>query len=198
MFRLLIPIILIGSAIAGFVLVVNPMYKEVSSLLKVQTASYDQALDNSKNLEKERDKLTSKKNSFSEDDLKKLKTLLPDNVDSVRLIIEIQTLASPFGMVLKDVKYNPDTTPDTKNPQVKETEDLTQVANYGIWNLEFSVEGTYDNFLKFSRALENNLRIVDISAVQFSSDVAASSTSKASAPDSYKYSFKIKTYWMKN
>ena len=198
MFRLLIPIILIGSAVAGFILVVNPMYKEVSSLLSVQTASYDKALDNSKDLEAERDKLTNKKNSFSEDDLEKLETLLPDNVDNIRLIIEIQTLAAPFGMVLKDVKYNPDTKDTATTKTISNTEEdvLTEAQGYGTWNLEFSVEGSYDNFLNFSRALENNLRIVDITSVQFSSDT--STNTKTPAVESYKYSFKIKTYWMKN
>ena len=72
--------------------------------------------------------------------------------------------------------------------------------DYGVWNLEFSTMGTYNNFLNFSRDLQSNLRIVDIAAVQFSSTDTrvAPLVGKLSSDEVYKYSFKIKTYWLKN
>lgn len=69
-------------------------------------ASYNEALNNSKALEAERDKLTQKYNSFDPENLSKLQKLLPDNVDNIRLILEIEKIASPYGMVLKNVKYD--------------------------------------------------------------------------------------------
>lgn len=197
MFRLITPIILIAVAIAGFVMLVNPMYKEMSTL-QAKASAYDQALTNSKALENERDKLTKKYNSISSDNLDKLNKLLPDNVDNIRLILEIEKVAAPYGMVLKDVKYE-STKPTTDKNGAVVGGDLSKTGSkeYGSWDLEFTTEGSYNSFLNFVRDLENNLRIVDIYAIQFSSDAPLGSI-KSPLSESYKYSFRIKTYWMKN
>lgn len=154
-----------------------------------QIASYNEALNNSKALESERDKLTQKYNTFSLEDLSRIQKLVPDNVDNIRLILEIEKIASPYGMVLKDVKYE---------TQKKDTgEETPKDANkvYGAWDLAFSTQGRYGSFINFVKDLENNLRIVDISSIQFSSNLGKESLSSS---DSYKYDFKIKTYWLKN
>jgi Tfp pilus assembly protein PilO len=198
------PIILIGIGITVFFTFTNPIYNDISTL-KAQASSYDDALGNSKSLENARDTLTTKENAIDPVNLTKLQTLLPDNIDNIRLILEIGQIAAPYGMVLKDVKYNATdtTTPaSSATPNIQGGTQATQTASkdYGVWDLEFSTTGTYSNFLNFTRDLENNLRIVDISSIQFSSasSVSPNPTSSSSAPDSYKYSFKIKTYWLKN
>jgi biopolymer transport protein ExbD len=194
MFRNIIPIILIGIAIAGFFMFTNPMYTEFVDI-KSQMASYDEALSNSKMLENERDKLTKIFNSIDTVNLEKLQKLLPDSVDNIRLILEIEKLALPYGMILKDVKYATDVTKAKDNAQgglqAKKSE-----KNYGAWDLEFSTEGTYLNFISFLKDLENNLRIVDVVSIDFSSDTG--SGINPNSQEAYKYNLKIKTYWLKN
>lgn len=198
MLRYITPIILIGISIAGFFMLTSPMYKEITAL-KAESSSFNEALNNSKALENERDKLTTKYNTINPENLTKLSKLLPDSVDNIRLILEIEKIASPYGMVLQDVKY------DTITEKTDTTSGQTRVASgaipiqenkdYGTWSLEFSTSGTYFNFLNFIKDLEKNLRIVDISSIQFSSDAGAGLS--PSSAGSYKYSFKIKTYWLK-
>lgn len=197
MFRLIVPVILIGGAIAGFLMIVSPTYQDVQQL-KMQANSYNQALDNSKTLENERDKLMNKYKTIDDSNLKKLQKLLPDNVDNIRLILEIEKIAQPYGMVLKDVKYNAAPTEQSTSGKAVQggNASKTENKNYGDWDLEFSVQGPYANFLNFTSDLENNLRIVDIVSIQFSSDVASGNRNVSS--ENYKYSFKIKTYWLKN
>ena len=159
-------------------------------------------------LENERDKLTAKYNSINPEDLIKLQKLLPENIDNIRLILEIEQVASPYGMTLKDVKYDTPmkkvTTDPSKSLPAGDIQggavDPALQKDYGIWNLEFSTMGTYNNFLHFSRDLQSNLRIVDIVAVQFSSTDTrvAPLVGKLSSDEVYKYSFKIKTYLLKN
>jgi Tfp pilus assembly protein PilO len=199
--RFITPIILIIISITLFFSFTNPLYNDISSL-KTEVTSYNEALDNSKALENERDKLTAKYNAISPDNLMKLQKLLPDNVDNIRLILEIEQIALPYGMALKDVKYNVTntntTTPATGVVQGGGATDLSN-KDYGIFDLEFSVSGSYDNFINFTKDLESNLRIVDISSIDFSSDnVNANTNSKTPSPEVYKYDFKIKTYWLKN
>ncbi len=120
MTRFILPIILITASFAIFFLFVIPFYGEISDL-KAQIASYDQALSNSKALENERDKLTQKYNSITTSDLDRIKKLLPENVDNIRLILEIEKIASPFGMALRDVKYNPKPTLQLKQVELWQT-----------------------------------------------------------------------------
>ena len=211
MIRFIMPVILIGISLAVFFVFANPIYNDIG-LQKAQVASYDEALNNSKALENARDTLTQKYNSISPDDLVRLQKLLPDNIDNIRLILEIEQIATPYGMALKDVKYNAttDTTSATTGAAaaVQGGGVATQSAlkNYGTWDLEFSTTGAYSNFLSFLQDLESNLRIVDISSIQFSSSGssvssgAGVSSGAVSSPssESYSYNFKIKTYWLKN
>lgn len=196
------PIILIGIAGSFFFVFSNPIYDNISAL-NLDVASYNGALDNSKMFENERDILTYKYNQIDPDNLVKIKKLLPDNVDNIRLILEIGQIALPYGMVLKDVKYSvKDTntaTTTTTGTVIKGGSVPKTSKNYGIFDLEFSISGTYNNFISFTKDLESNLRIVDISSITFSSNTSsAGSNPKISSPDIYKYNFKIKTYYLKN
>ena len=194
MFKFIFPIILIGISVATFFVFTNPLYQDIV-LLREEVAEYNQALNNSKALENERDKLTQKYNSIGGENLNKLEKLLPESVDNIRLVLELEKLALPHGMVLRDVQYDSTQKDSFVNLGVIQGEVVNQNLrkDYGTWNLEFSTEGTYNNFLNFVEDLENNLRIVDIASVSFSSDSGLNTPS-----DVYKYNFKIRTYWLKN
>ncbi len=200
MTRFIMPIILILIAIALFFMFANPLYSDIATLKETVT-SYNQALDNSKALENVRDSLTAKENAIDPANLAKIVKLLPDNVDNVRLILEIGQIAAPYGMVLKDVKYNTTNTAtvSTTGAVIGGGAVNTAPSNYGVFDLEFSTTGTYDNFISFTKDLESNLRIVDISSISFSSDTNVVNTNiKTSSPEVYTYDFKIKTYYLKN
>ncbi len=199
------PIIFVGIAITFFFVVTNPMYDGASGItaLKNEVASYNNALDTSKVLEGERDQLTAKYNNIDPDNLTKLQTLLPDSVNNIRLILEIQQLASPYGMTLSDVKYDTAENAATAGNNTATVQGggavQTSPQNYGVFNLEFTIAGTYANFINFTKSLESNLRIVDMSSISFSSDAnTAGVSTKTNSAEVYKYDFKIKTYWLKN
>jgi hypothetical protein len=204
--KFIVPIILLGISITVFVVFTNPIYNDIGTL-GVSVASYNEALNNSKSLENQRDKLTAKYNTINPDDLTKLQKLLPENVDNIRLILEIEKIASPYNMILTDVKYNATATAPTAAVAAPATASVQTgaptaipVQNYGVFDLEFSTAGSYNNFIAFTKDIESNLRIVDISSINFSSDTtSAISTTKTLSPiESYKYDFKIRTYWLKN
>ncbi len=198
MIRFITAFILIGISVACFFVFIDPLYGNISAL-KAQVLSYDQALNNSKILENERDKLTTKYNSINPEDLTKLQRFLPENIDNIRLILEIEKIASPYGMVLRDVKYNSAEKETTATATAIQGGTTTpSKKDYGIWDLAFSTSGSYNNFLNFTRDLENNLRLVDISSIQFLSNPDTRGNSFPSTSEIYKYDFRIKTYWLKN
>lgn len=196
--KFLLPIFLILLSVGVFVMLIVPKYESVT-LLRQEVGAYDNALNNSKALESERDKLVTKYNGIDQGNLDKISKMLPDSIDNIRLILEIEKIASPYGMTLKDVKYE-----DVKKAEGEEAAPLAGVTNeaineeYGVWNLEFSTEGSYNNFINFTKDMEKNLRLVDISSVEFSAAEGSSNSKSGNSNDVYKYNFKIKTYWLKN
>ena len=195
MFKYIIPTTLTAIAIGLFVVFTNPIYQDVQGL-RTQVASYDQALTNAEQLRAVREQLLQKYNGFSKDNIAKVSKMVPDNVDNIRLILEIQGIASAYGMQIKNVKYDAKAAAgvETVVPQ-NATASADQNKIYGIFDMEFSTEGTYDNFVKFVSDMERSLRIVDINSVTFSSSDSTIVTSPANTV--YKYDLKFKTYWLK-
>ena len=62
---------------------------------------------------------------------------------------------------------------------------------YETFLLEFTIEGSYTDFVRFLEELELNLRIVDISNINFT---ANSLDSDGDFSDVYDYTFTTKTY----
>lgn len=196
MFRLIISLILLSLSVGGFFIFIKPSYEEMQ-ILKQKAASYNSALDNAKALENERDKLTARYNAIDPENIKKLEKFLPDNVDNIRLILELEKVALPYGMTIRNIQYEvEDASQKSKTTVPGGTEGDSQRKEYGIWNFRFSTQGGYNNFLSFVKDLENNLRIVDISSIKFSSNEGIGAN--PGSTESYKYDFSIKTYWLKN
>ncbi len=200
--RTFLPIFMILVAVAGFFIFTDKHYQNVQAL-RAQASSYDTALGNAKALQAKRDELVGQYNAFPQTNIDKLNKLLPNNVDNIRLIIEIDAIARKYGMQLKNVKYDDTQKKDaTQTFSAPSATDLAaQNKDYGTMSLGFSTQGTYDNFLSFVGDLEKSLRIVDIDSVGFTSVSPTQSTSGSAtgiSTNGYQYDFTINTYWLKN
>lgn len=186
---------LIVIAGTGFFMLVSPKYEDIK-LLQQEVNAYENALANSKVLDAERDKLVTKYNNINDSDLQRLEKMLPDNIDNIRVILEIERLVRAYGMSLTNIRYE-DKQEEAQEGGVIEAGQKNASLNedYGVWNLEFTTEGSYSNFIALTKDIERNLRLVDIASVDFNaSNTAAASKS---GTDNYQYTFKIKTYWLK-
>lgn len=185
--KLLLPIILIAISVGTFLLFINPHYQEIQDY-KSKIAEYDNALSNEAKLEQDRDALSNTYHNFPLDAQDRLEKMLPDNADNIRLIIDIQKIAVTNGMNVISTQFDStsaaagsddsgDSGADARGPQ----------KDYGVFDLEFSVTGTYENFILFLKAMESSLRVNDIQSIDFSSD----------KKDNYSFDIKLKTYWLK-
>ncbi|OGI70032.1 hypothetical protein A3A09_02015 [Candidatus Nomurabacteria bacterium RIFCSPLOWO2_01_FULL_42_20] len=184
------------AAISLFFVFINPYYKEVQDL-GGQENSYQEAIANSRELEKINRALQDRYQSIGSDDVKKLSVLLPDYVNNVQVAIEIEQigLAAGRGMTLKNVKYEVPK-PETEGRALSREQALLAKKNYGIFELSFSTEGSYGNFISFLKDLEQSLRVIDIESISFASTDILSM--QGTPRDIYKYDFKVKTYWLKS
>ena len=102
MTRYIISLVLILAAGAIFFMYTRPTYDSVQ-VQALQIAQYDSALDKAAQLQAVKQNLLTKYNNFSPADLDRLKKLLPDHVDNVALILDLDNLASHYGLGLSNV-----------------------------------------------------------------------------------------------
>ena len=182
--KLILPSILILISLGTFFVFINPHYQSINSY-KDQISQYDEALNNEMKLEQDRDALSNQFHSFPLDTQAKLQKLLPDNADNIRLIIDIQKIAVANGVNVISIQFD---SPSASGATAVNSKVSEQPTDYGVFNLGFTVVGSYKNFLQFLKVMESNLRVNDIQSIDFAS---------GDAKDVYTYGIKIKTYWLK-
>ena len=176
MFNVILPIIITVASVGLFFFQTTTIMDRItiadtkrSGLIGVQKSITDY-----------QDLLKAKNDEFNKIDTTKidaLKKLLPDSIDNVKLIIDINQIASDRGMTIRNISIKggdsaaigPDTRP------------------YGVATLGFSVSGPFSTFKQFLKALETSLRLTDVTAVSFS----------AGDKDQYEYNVEIKSNWLK-
>lgn len=203
--KILFPISLIFTSIIIFFLITNPLYKDTKSL-KSDVAIYNNALTNANDLKDKRDALLEKYRNIKQEDKDRLNTFLPNTVNNIKFILEIERIANLHGMPLKDIKFDSSKLPENQNNNqdpsmvISGEEIIIDNKPYGVFPVEFITEGSYDAFLSLLKDLEQNLRLMDIKEISFVipevSDDTNTSGDKIN-PNIYNYMIKVDTYWLK-
>ncbi len=187
--RYITPILLLVIAIGSFVVFTNPMYTEIKTL-QAEESSYSNALANSLKLQELRDVLIGQQNNFSSQDVMKLEQMIPSSVDNIKLAIELQKIGEARGLSVESVQYDPKTSEASQGGFVT---DQTEVNNlFETFELEIIAKGSYDTFVGFLEEVQQNLRIVDVTNIEFSSETSLLNT------NTYTYNVIIKTYRLKD
>ncbi len=196
--RLLLPIILILASVLTFIFGVNPWYKDVSDL-RSEINVYNEALNNSTSLQKTQDDLLKQYNEISQADKDRLEDFLPSSVNNIEFILEIERIASLQGMPIKDIKFETIKKIDpTQSGNTVTSETASDSRKYSVFPLGFTTEGTYDQFLRFLKDLEYNLRLVDVKSISFTvpEDTGGKPVDGLDS-NVYRYVVKVETYWLK-
>lgn len=175
----LLPIILIIAAIGLFFVQVNPLYSEVKQL-RAEEKKYNEAIEISKELEQLRTELSNKLASFSPVDLDRLEKFLPGRLDTVRIILDLDTLAQQYGIELKDITVS-DSSQSGANSAANR-------ALNSVVTISFGFQSPYSQGKAFIQEVEKSLRIFD------GTDMSI----KPSTEDDNVFDFKttFKTYWI--
>ncbi len=173
------PLLLIVLSVGLFYLYINPQYTEINTL-NAKEAEYSNALDKAQQIQQIRANLLTKYNNFSQENMQKLQTLLPDNVDNVRLALDLANVAKKYNIDIKDIKIDKPLNDLQAGP-------TGQIKPYGEAKVTFSFSASYENFVKYVMDIEQSLRIVDVSGISF----------KAPPSGMYDYTLVVNTYWLK-
>ena len=198
--KLVFPILFIGIVVALFFVVSDPLYGDIKQL-KTDVSTYNVALNNSTELQKTRDSLIEIYKNIKIEDRDRLIHFLPSNIGNIELILEIEKIANLHGMPIKNIKF------DTKNLEsqnltgkdsiIVAESDPSDYLPYGVFPMEFIIEGKYDTFVSFLKDLERNLRLVDIKSISFIVPPFVIDPQNIDGPSIYSYTLKVETYWLK-
>jgi hypothetical protein len=186
MIRGFISLFFLAAAVGLFFFYTRTAYDSVREM-QVTIKEYDQALEKANQLQALKQSLLSRFNAFNPADVERLHKLLPDHVDNVRLVLDLDTLASKNGFALQNVVINA--------PQGASEEPAAIGANRDAFDsltLRFATIGTYPNFVKFITAIENSLRVVDVVSLTMDPDASA-----IGGEPNYRFDITLRTYWLK-
>jgi len=183
MFRVVFNSLLILTAIILFFVFTKPQYETSLAALREENSVREKAVQDSEALKRQLSKLQAEQSEIDPRDDERLRKILPDSVDPVYLIIEINSIANRYGMSVKSPKFtSKDIGRGGHGLQSLDTKPQ------GTFAFEFVVEGSYFNFVPFLKDLERNLRLLDITQVDF--DVAEKG-------DTFVFRVLLNTYWLK-
>ncbi|MBI5457795.1 hypothetical protein HY971_03670 [Candidatus Kaiserbacteria bacterium] len=207
-------IAIVGVVLAGsiFFWYTKPAYDKVQGT-RGTIAQYDAALNKATELQQLKQTLLMRFNTFSPADLDRLQKLLPDHVDNVRLILDLDNLAEDHGLALQNVDVSSSQKQVTKGSSVIGAVGGSN-QKYDSLTLTFGTVTTYSEFVRFLTDLEASLRIVDLvslsitpsgNAASFASSATnpfLTSGAKATAPVKsteplYVFNISLRTYWLK-
>lgn len=166
-----------------FFMYIDDAYQNVK-VSQEEQSSFNDALQKSKELQSIRDALLSRYNKFSSVDLDRLEKMLPDNIDNVRLVLEIDSIASKYGTNISAIAIDSESTSITQEGAIGPTGE-----QYETVLLSFNITSAYEDFVMLLKDMESSLRIVDITSINF--------TSENDFNEIYDYKVSIKTYWLK-
>ena len=180
----LINILLIVSSAALYYIFIGPIWSGVGSILAperggVKTliateAKYKDTLSKADDLFKQGNELSSQYKAVKDTDKQKMLLMVPEKIEKIRLLSEMDKIANLTGMSLANVFV---------------LEEVSTDKLKGAYAISFSVKTTYSNFKKFMRNYENSLRLFTLESVKFAVP--------AKIDDPIDFKVTLKTYYLK-
>jgi hypothetical protein len=173
-------IILIISLGIGYVFVYSPA--KVLPQLMEQKQNDQKYLDTIGSIESKKDELLTKYDNISQDYRDNINTVLPDSLDFIRLVSELDSVAANYGISIGKM-----TSRETSKSVGSTVENAQPEKIYNSAAVGFSFTTSYDNFKSFMSRLEKSLRILDIKSVKISEGEKGT----------YSFDVEFETYWLK-
>lgn len=160
---------------------IYPSVGEISGLLE-EKQKYSDYVGMVNNIENKKDELLTEFNNISEEDKKDIETILPDSLDFVRLISQIDAVAANYGISIDKISSR------EVDPSVGSSiEEAGPSRPYQSSIIGFSSIASYEKFNEFMIELEKSLRILDVKSVKIG----------VQEDGLYSYDVEFETYWLK-
>ena len=182
----LINILLAVSSFALYYLVIGPIYSGVGTIwqpenggikaLKASNVQYDQTIKEAQALSGQAAALNNQYVAINDTSKKTMLIMVPKAIDPVRLLSEMNVIASQSGVSLGSISY-------------ADMPTATKLA--GAYDISFSVKTTYPKFKEFMRYYEKSMRLFTLQNVSFTAPT------KSDSSDLINFQVKLRTYYLK-
>ena len=156
-------------------------YQDVKKLNTLAN-EYQNVLENISAVIDFRERLLVTYETFPQAEIDRVNKVLPDNVDTVRLALDLDGMASRHGIAIKNIQATTGSNVDPNLIVLPENESV-----YGRATISFGFISNYQNFMSLLADIERNLRIMDVKNITFQSADSGL----------YDYQVAVETYWLK-
>lgn len=162
----------------------DKIWEEIRGL-KTQKVELEMGITQANELLLRQQELLKSYNAIADDQKERLDKLLPDNIDNVRLIIDMNNIAKFHGMSLRGVSVvGGEAKAGQQAAEAQSGESLLSADSVVI---SFSVVASYEAFKEFLRDLSTSLRLVDVVSLSIATG----------EKNLYTFNLGLKTYWLK-
>lgn len=179
----ILPVVALLLALGTFFFYIGPTWSGSIAETKAAIASDNQTLDAAAEYTKKQNTLATERAAINPENLDRLSVFLPDSVDNVRLIVDLNALAARSGLALANIDVNKDDS-STVAPGALPA---VQVDPIGSVSLSLSATGTFNALQAFLEGIENSARLLDVQ------DIVV----KSSETGVYNYEMKTRLYWIR-
>lgn len=165
---------------------VSPAWSGEIVTMRAAIASDDQALAAATSYKEHESQLASAKNAIDSASLGRLATFLPDSVDNVSLILDLNALAARSGLALSNIDVAADLGAAAKAAQ-QNAAPAGLSSLVGSVDLSLSAVGTYTALQNFLKGVERSGRLLDVRDISV----------KGSNTGAYAYQMTIRLYWLR-
>jgi Tfp pilus assembly protein PilO len=170
-------------AVAAFFMYVSPTWSGSIAATKAAIANDDQALSAASQYVAEQNQLATERDAIDPTDLARVTAFLPDSVDNVGLILDLNALAAHSGLSLANIDVVANSSDSSRSPATGSA----GASPLGSVDLSLSAIGTYAALQNFLRGVERSRRLVDIrDLIVRGSDTGV-----------YNYQMVLRLYWLR-
>lgn len=196
MSKIVTPILFFIIAIGLFFTYIRPAY-DVLLAFQQQEKEIDQAIESTKELVIIHDNLMTELNNIDPKDKTRMRTILPESVDVVRLILDLDALATKHDIDIEEFEIPvlevEQPTQNTRSRGRTNTDEQEKPYTSAILTVEFA--GAYPDFKDFLIDVERSLILMDVVDMEIS--VPDITQPGIDADSQTTYSVGLQVYWLK-
>lgn len=169
MFKVIISIFFIAAGIFIFFGETKGNYEKVKTKISEMEA-LDNALVVSRQVKATRDNILAQYNEISQIDIDRLNIMLPSQPESVKIIIQLDSMLRKKGMILKSIDIKGQDKASLEAELTKAVAGTRSDADmFSTLPISINISGSYEAFYSFLKDVEQSLRLIDIKKANFTS-----------------------------
>jgi Tfp pilus assembly protein PilO len=180
-----LPFLALILSLGIFFAYINPTWTGPIATAKAAIASDNASLAAASQYNAQASQLATEEAAINPTDLTDLSNMLPDSVDNVGMILDINALAARSGLLLSNINVTQNSSSNSSSPSAANPSGST-ADTVGSVQLSLSAVGSYEAFQQFLTGIESSQRLLNVQSI----NVAGSNTGV------YTYQVTMNLYWL--